>query len=280
MADRIDESWGSQMPNQRVVLPLSDAARASLLAVRAAQEAARDRARRQTKRTRAWLGGIAGGIAVGLLVFGPRVGGHDAPAKAVSSSKLPESAPVAVVAVEAAPQSAPAASPSAEAVVLNAPDTPESSDAPDAPDALPDAAPGDDACSASFGQRRWRLSIEACTQAFQAQPKNAALALRIAHAHHARSRLAEAADWANRAIALDPRLPEAFVIVAHAHTRAGNPAGAVEAYRRYLVLAPRGWHATEARAAMRAHLREKHARMHPTTPNTPRTTAVSVAAAD
>jgi predicted TPR repeat methyltransferase len=103
------------------------------------------------------------------------------------------------------------------------------------------------------------LSIEACTQAFAARPTDAALALRIAHAHHARARLPAASEWATRALVLDPSLAEAFVIVAHAEAHVGHSDAAVEAYRHYLALAPRGWHAAEARAAVRADAREKHA---------------------
>jgi tetratricopeptide (TPR) repeat protein len=117
----------------------------------------------------------------------------------------------------------------------------------------------DNACAETFGQRRWRISIETCTRAFEARPRDGALALRIAHAHHARARLPEAEQWANRAITLDPSLAEAFVIVAHAEAHSGNPSAAIEAYRRYLALAPRGWHASEARAAVRAKAREEHA---------------------
>jgi tetratricopeptide (TPR) repeat protein len=103
------------------------------------------------------------------------------------------------------------------------------------------------------------LSIEACTQSFEAHATDATLALRIAHAHHARGRLPEASAWAAKAIAIDPSLAEAFVIVARAEAHAGRADAAVEAYRHYLALAPRGWHASEARAAVRADAHEKHA---------------------
>jgi predicted TPR repeat methyltransferase len=85
------------------------------------------------------------------------------------------------------------------------------------------------------------------------------LALRIAQAHHARARLSAANEWATRALALDPSLAEAFVIVAHAETHVGHSDAAVGAYRHYLALAPRGWHAAEARAAVRAGTHEGHA---------------------
>ena len=110
-------------------------------------------------------------------------------------------------------------------------------------------------CAETFGQHRWRLSIDACVEAFRARPTDAGLALRIAQAHHARARLPDAEEWAKRALGLDPTLAEGFVIVAHAESHAGHPEAAVEAYRHYLGLAPRGWHASEARAAVRERTR-------------------------
>jgi hypothetical protein len=75
--------------------------------------------------------------------------------------------------------------------------------------------------------------------------------MKVAQAFHARGRYADAGTWARRALVLNDVDPEALVIVAHAERRAGHPAAAKSAYRRYLVLAPRGWHAAEARAAVR-----------------------------
>src|SRR6185503_5801808 len=83
------------------------------------------------------------------------------------------------------------------------------------------------ACAETFEQHRWQISIEECTRLFEAHPTDGNLALRIAHAHHARAHLPDAAIWANRAIGLDPSLAEAYVIVAHAETQAGNTAAAV-----------------------------------------------------
>jgi tetratricopeptide (TPR) repeat protein len=257
------ESTGGRIPNQRVTLPLSDAARASLLAVRSAQEAARARARRETARARGWLLGIAGGIAVGLFVFGPRVGRrHGAQAARPVPASVATTVPAGGFGRPPAPQVQTAPDPVKEPVARSAPlpvlATPLAAP-PIIPASAAELAALDSACAETFGQRRWRISIETCTKAFEARPQDAALALRIAHAHHARARLPDAEQWANRAITLDPSLAEAFVIVAHAETHAGNPSAAAEAYRRYLALAPRGWHASEARAAVRAKAREEHA---------------------
>jgi tetratricopeptide (TPR) repeat protein len=97
----------------------------------------------------------------------------------------------------------------------------------------------------------WRLSPEACVRAFEAKPKNASLALATAHAHHGRGRLAEAAEWAKRAVALDPKLAEAYIIIGRDELANGRREGARAAYGRYLEIAPRGWHQAEARAAVR-----------------------------
>ena len=97
----------------------------------------------------------------------------------------------------------------------------------------------------------WRLSPEACARAFDADPTNAALALAVGQAEHARGRLTEAAQWAKRALALDPKAAEAYVLVARADLENGRREDAGAAYRHYLELAPRGWHHAEARRALR-----------------------------
>jgi Tfp pilus assembly protein PilF len=99
---------------------------------------------------------------------------------------------------------------------------------------------------------RWRQAAEPCALAVKARPDDATIVLGLAQSEHARNRLAEAGEWAKRAIALDPNLAEAFIIQAHAEARAGDAGAAAQDFRRYLSLAPRGWHAREARAALRA----------------------------
>ena len=76
--------------------------------------------------------------------------------------------------------------------------------------------------------------------------------MRVAQAQHRRGQIALAAGWARKALALDADIPEAFVIVAHAERSAGHEQAAADAYRRYLTLAPHGWHAAEARRALRS----------------------------
>jgi len=97
----------------------------------------------------------------------------------------------------------------------------------------------------------WRLSPQACARAFESDSSNAALALAIAHAEHGNGRLAEAAQWAKRALSLDPNAAEAYILIARASAEGGRHEDAHAAYQRYLELAPRGWHQAQARAGGR-----------------------------
>jgi predicted Zn-dependent protease len=82
-------------------------------------------------------------------------------------------------------------------------------------------------------------------------PDRAEIALKAAKAQHARGRFAESETWAATTLKLDPGSAEAFAIIARAERRAGHAPEATAAYRKYLALAPRGWHAREARRALR-----------------------------
>lgn len=102
------------------------------------------------------------------------------------------------------------------------------------------------ACEAAAAQRRWRDLTESCGALFVHEPQ-APRALQIALAHFRRDQVSEAGAWAERALALDAQLPEAAIIVAQAAEKAGEKAKAHKAYAQYLALAPRGWHASQAR---------------------------------
>jgi tetratricopeptide (TPR) repeat protein len=284
-----DDSSGVLASFSGIKLPLSEEARASLAAVRAAQEAARLRARRETLQTRLWFGAIVAAISVAVVVIGPRakrapaggrrmeatVAGPAAGTTDRTAAGDPSGSPhVARGAGVEAPQPGSGAVPSASPKTMPAAAAGAALPAPvaSAPGGgateAGSAASTDDAesvvatCGDTFRERKWRLSIEACTQAFTARPKDAGLALKVAKSYYARARGVEAGEWANKAIALDPTLAEAFVLVARADGKAGETGRAVEAYRRYLVLAPRGWHAPEARAAVRAHRRDEQHPSH------------------
>jgi tetratricopeptide (TPR) repeat protein len=106
-------------------------------------------------------------------------------------------------------------------------------------------------CDTSTRSGLWRRSPKACARAFAADPKNASLALAVAQAEHAHAHLDEAAQWAKRALALDPSAAEAYIIIARADAENGRDGDARTAYQRYLEIAPRGWHKAEALAALR-----------------------------
>lgn len=261
----------TSMELQSVPLPpLSEATRASLEAVRRAQEAARERARRETVRARIGAGMVVTVIVAGVIVLGPSM------KRRLNAARAATVNPVALVAAPAPATAAPAAKPvpATVAAPVAAPAAPavaagEPTGLPGQALLAPDLARADKAaggavdsakCAETFEQHRWQISIDECTRVFEARPTDATLALRIAHAHHARGHFADAGTWANRAITLDPSLAEGFVLVARAEHRAGHPAAALQAHRQYLTLAPRGWHAAEARAAVRASGKVPHAR--------------------
>jgi hypothetical protein len=264
----------TSMELQSVTLPpLSEATRASLEAVRRAQEAARERARRETARARIGAGAVVGVIVAGVIVLGPSLKRRLNAARAATASPALVVAPPTAVASGPAEAPAPAANVPADApaaapaTVAGAPvkltgKTPSAPGTGRAAGAVATSVGELDSskCAETFEQHRWQISIDECTRVFEARPTDATLALRIAHAHHARGHFADSGTWANRAITLDPGLAEGFVLVARAENRAGHPAAAVQAYRQYLTLAPRGWHAAEARAAVRAAGKAPHAR--------------------
>ena len=227
-------------------LTLSEDARASLEAVRAAQETARLRARRQTMQARLWFAVILG---AGALVVGtwPRLR-HSLGGRASSiATERTASRPSQPTAVSAPAAERPMPEPSGATAPVA-----ETKSAAAATAAL---APSNDdgTCDrAAVRTSPWRLSPEACIRAFQANPTDATLALAIAQAEHAHGSHAEASQWAKRALALDPSAAEAYVIVARAEKEGNRPEEAREAYRHYLELAPRGWHHSEARAALRS----------------------------
>jgi hypothetical protein len=234
---------------------LSDEARASLEAVRVAQEAARLRARRQTAHARLWFIALVGGVVLFAVAFAPRLARwRQARPKANTTAARPAPVhtapqPVApVVAAVATPVAAPE-KPAPEPAPLAAPEAARSI-------AVAASVPTEGCDTGLIRKAPWRLSPEACARAFAADPNNAALALAIAHAEHAHRSPAEAAQWAKRALALDPNAAEAYVLIARAAVKSGRDEDARAAYRRYLDLAPRGWHKAEARAAVRAGARD------------------------
>ncbi len=239
---------------------LSEETRASLAAVRVAQESAHRRARQQTLRARIWFALLVGAVALGAGPLRPRLAQwRQSRAKTAQSARTsriaPEQAAPAALAHAALPASAaePAiAKPAAPMVREPAPPVPAAAAPVAARAKAHDTGVPAEGCDTSTRRGLWRRSPEACARAFAADPKNASLALAVAQAEHAHARLDEAAQWARRALALDPNAAEAYVIIARADAENGRDEDARTAYQRYLEIAPRGWHKAEARAALAA----------------------------
>jgi hypothetical protein len=247
MMEQLEVPGAATVPNVLAGRPLSDEVRASLEAVRLAQVAARARARRQTVRARIWLAAAMGAAGLAALAFGPRIAGrrHARPQAATPAAPAPTSPERTAPAIEP-PATAPVVAPA----MMVAPATVV---APVAQAKAADVVGPVEGCDTQLLRRApWRLSAQACARAFAADPTNAVLALAIAHAEHAHGSVAEAAQWANRALALDAKTAEAYLLIARADVADGRPDDARTAYRRYLELAPRGWHKAEARAAVHA----------------------------
>ena len=220
--------------------------RASLLAVHAAQAEARARNRRETTMARVLVGTAVVTFAVGLVATRTRTARETqprGPAVAATVSLAERPAPMLAAPKLAAPISAARAAPS-EAQAFAAPET-STGDGTATAGAVAE-------CEMLCNRHRWRQAAEPCAVAIETRPNDPAILLGLAQSAHARNHLAEAGQWAKRAIALDPSLAEAFIIEAHAEARVGDAAAAARDFRRYLALAPRGWHAKEAREALRS----------------------------
>jgi tetratricopeptide (TPR) repeat protein len=215
--------------------------RASLSAVRAAVAETRARNRRETMKARLLVGTAVITFGVGVFVTRTRAARKTQPqGPAVVAPVLLDARPTPTL---AAPINAARTVPPETPVIV----APENATMDDTANAGAVAE-----CEALCRRHRWRQAAEPCAMAIKARPDDATLFLGLAQSAHARNRLAEAGEWAERAIALDPKLPEAFIIQAHAEAHVGDAAAAARDFRRYLSLAPRGWHAKEARKALRA----------------------------
>jgi hypothetical protein len=239
--------------------PASDELRASLVAVRAARDAAQSRMRSDTQRVRLvslmFLAAfVAGALAVAGHIRGRHRGAGKSPGAVMTAPPgfaMGSSGSGAGSSASANPASA-----SAPAAGVDAPDAIAASGVVAAASAA-DFSAVLATCNSAYEDHVWPIATDACAHAADLHPRDAALTMKVAQAFHARGRYGDAGTWARRALALDGVDPEALVILAHAERRAGHPAAAKSAYRRYLVLAPRGWHAAEARAAVRVSERPR-----------------------
>ena len=255
----------TRIPPQSAGRALSAEVRASLEAVRVAQVGARLRARRQTARTRFWFATLVAAVGLAAFAVGPRLvrGRHARPRVSPPTpvtTAMTTTTPAEPVRASVAGTSV--GKPEPSAAKTESPESPAAAVYLAAPVAAPVAAPAkardivgaDEGCDTGLIRRApWRLSAADCARAFEsAGATNATLALAIAHAEHAHGSATAAADWARRALALDPTAAEAYVLIARADLKTGHDEDARTAYRRYLELAPRGWHQREARDAVHA----------------------------
>ena len=95
-----------------------------------------------------------------------------------------------------------------------------------------------------------RISFSACSAAVQSNPRSPEALTLLAHTELNRGRLAEANLLATKAVALDPKRADAYVIIGGARQDSGQTREARAAYRRYLELAPEGRYADELRSIL------------------------------
>ena len=238
--------------------PPSNEVRASLAAIQAARAAAELRLQRDSRRIRiltmAFLAVVAAGsFALAGHLRARRRAAAEARAAAAHAAAISDRPAVPAAALALTIDS------SAGAPSAGAPASPSDTAAPSIQDDLAAVTPAESGardaalatCREAYDRHRWRSAADACASAFELAPRDAGVAMKVAQAQHARAHYADAGAWARRALALEDADPEAYVILAHAERRAGHPVATRNAYHQYLLLAPRGWHASEARAALR-----------------------------
>jgi DNA-binding response OmpR family regulator len=178
----------------------------------------------------------------------PLPGGPPVPAGASSASApapLPVAAPVALGGVSPAEPGA------AQATAI--PPAPGALDEREADPKMArtraaEAAPLLSACHQSFEEQRMKDAEAACTAARDANMDSAEAHGLLAHALFNRNRRRESLAEAERAVKLNPRWADAYVIIGGVHQDAGEMDDAKRAYQRYLELDPRGQYAGDLRA--------------------------------
>ena len=104
------------------------------------------------------------------------------------------------------------------------------------------------ACRQAFTEKRARDAETACGAAKDANPESAEANALLGHALFGRKKRREALQSAERAVELDPRQSDAYVIIGGVKQAFGDKAAAKAAYKKYLELAPNGQYAPDLRA--------------------------------
>jgi len=103
-------------------------------------------------------------------------------------------------------------------------------------------------CRLAFDQKRMRDAEPACVAARDANPESAEALRLLAHAQFNRNKRHEALASAERAVKIDPKLADMYVIIGGVHQEDGDADEARRAYQRYLELEPKGSYAADLRA--------------------------------
>jgi len=103
-------------------------------------------------------------------------------------------------------------------------------------------------CHTLFSKNRFREASTACGAAVQSNPRSADALTMLAHVELNRGHMSRAYELAQKAIAIYPDQPDAYVIIGGVHQDGGRNEQAKAAYQRYLHLAPHGRYAVELRS--------------------------------
>jgi hypothetical protein len=107
-----------------------------------------------------------------------------------------------------------------------------------------------EACKIALERESARSAIAACRPVADAAPRSADALVLLARADLLAGRPGETLQLASRAVAVDPRYAEAYLLVGTVHQTAGRRQDARAAYESYLRFAPRGRHAADVRAIL------------------------------
>jgi CheY-like chemotaxis protein len=103
------------------------------------------------------------------------------------------------------------------------------------------------ACRQAFTEKRAKDAETACLAAKDANPDSPEACALLGHALFNRKKRREALQWAERAVLIDPRHADAYVIIGSVKQAADDRDGAKAAYKKYLELEPHGQYAADLR---------------------------------
>jgi len=212
---------------------------------------------------------VAGGLTVALKRNTKRKFVDDGAHKTEVSSPSPAEGVAPVIAPlndtpSPSPSPSPAVKPASETMVVGARKQPpgpavattaarddaeeRAADPRMARERVSEARPLLSVCRMAFEQKRMKDAESACVAARDANPDSAEANALLAHALFNRNKRHEALGAAERAVKLNPRLADAYVIIGGVQQEDGDVEEARRAYQRYLDLEPKGSYAPDLRA--------------------------------